>query len=383
MSEKARFLQTEGVSAKDELTNGPPATLNVAEDQTPDSVEYQSRLQAHELAMDEDEGDYERVSAKRRVFEEGDIERKSGDYLLTYGRAGAGKTVFHWHLFRYLLKSTEYETNLFSDGEDDISKGIVNGAWEKFWSAGVLPPSTVEGTMLEFKVEAKPVFGDRAPLRLGMFELPGEMLARVSEIYDDDVQEHLEGEFDATLNQFLANRRINFRLLYVVNGADPDGADRTLRDLLQFIKDTHPHLVSLPLLIVIANKKAAVKTLVDSKIIKNRYIEDIAETFVMTKMPNAYAYLARGKEYGAAVCFDIGDIKPMDTATKSALTNREGNKGALFRAHELESNCLLPNPKFNDVEKIFDWIYKSYKGRYPNEPTFWQKLRKALHEMFN
>jgi len=247
------------------------------------------------------------------------------------GKAYGETAAFQNHLVRYLLTAEKnYSSKLvLAEGRDRES--IVE-AWEDLWSEGKLPAGA--GQPKDYAYHAQPLgrHKDKPALEFAFREISTPEASGPA--HSDDLAALLE------------NAGRNFVLVLVCDREDANIAreDASLARVIQHLKDFGEGFASrCPVLLILCGDQGA---------------EPGVEAFLGENLPDTLATLQDWQGRYTLGELDIGAVE-------------RGDSGEL----------LLPSPKFEDIGKIFRWIYFQFT-RYPVVEPFmtrlWKSVRKSV-----
>lgn len=274
-----------------------------------------------------------------------DIEMRRGNYIITFGFPGSGKTTFQSSLLRYLFHvgpfATEPMHEVGSGSAPNFESSRVITQWMEQWRAGTFPKSNAIGEheIREIAIRVQPVEGVKTELELGMLEVSGEMMQSVIPT------DFSEPKISRVVQSYLANPHVNLAIILLVN-PEVDDNDSLFLNLLTYLDANLPHDVRerSGLMLLVSKPDAALKKLkeVDRNYamlsdLKGDAIEDYIEKFC----PATYRFWdqwpsPKKKMIGRVY---LGEIE------------QDGDKAKLIR------------PDFRSVENIFSWIYTHFTGR--------------------
>jgi hypothetical protein len=255
----------------------------------------------------------------------------ANNIILVAGKAYGETTAFQNHLVRYLITAEKnYSTELvLTDGRD--SQSIVE-AWEDLWSDGKLPAGAGQPKDYAYRVQPLGRHKDKPALEFGFREV--------------SAPEASEPALSKDLAALLKAAGRNFVLVLVCDREDADiaGQDASLARLIQHLKDFGEDFASrCPVLLIVRGEQGA---------------EPGVEAFLGETLPDTLATLQDWQGRYTLGEVDIGEID-------------RGDGG----------EPLLPSPKFEDMGKIFRWIYFQFT-RYPVVEPFmtrlWKSVRKSV-----
>ena len=271
------------------------------------------------------------------------------NYILVAGKAGGGNATFQNHLVRYLISAEEnFSAGLIlapgRDGRD------IQGRWDALWSEGKLPKGAGQPKDHAYRVQPLGKHKDKPPLEFAFREVSGTDL--------DALLPAEEGSTSAVPNELtalLGNPKLNFVLVLLCDRDEKAGPDANALNQDAWLASFVAYLKS--------NNDEEFASRCPVLLLASKAREDVEDS--------------QGVE-----AF-IGDHLP---ATLTALQNWQGrytlgelDVGEFEYAEDGEP--LLYSPKFEDMAKIFRWIYFQFTRYRVVEPFFarlWNSVRKSV-----
>lgn len=303
--------------------------------------------------------------AATTTFDKEDAQSREGNYVLSLGLGGSGKSTFHSFLLRYIEQSGKFDyemriPRLRSGDEDHQTRNLLN-QWRSKWSRGefVAPTATSEAAIREIKYSVVPSTGVKATLDFSIIEVSGELLRQV--------QGGRTGRqsLPEAVHYLVANPRLNLIVLMMVHPDTPNN-DILLTNFIDFVNQNFPdRRRQISLGVIIANPDRALKQMIAhtggkdaSPFATYTRLEDKAVIdYMQTMAPGIMAkWNAWPEKDRMLVPLRLGEIQ-LDPNPE-----QEGVMVPRLISHD-----------FSDVEKIFDWIYFKCTGK-KRGPTFIQKL---------
>lgn len=300
--------------------------------------------------------------ARRGALRDDAIEDKQGNYIISFGRAGCGKTTFQSYLLYYLTHSDAFNSSLVIAPEDTATgwdaQRIYNN-WMAKWQIGQFPDATAasEDAIRELTVAATPRVGSCARLTLSFLEIAGELMERILPTDQKDP------ELSTTLVRYLQNERINFTILLFIEPTTADKDDVLFDNLFTYLKVNFPHLVSSMSLGVVISKPEA-----SLEIFKQRFPGfshyatlkgDLCEDYIERMTPRLFQTLNAWDrpDQVQIMTMSLGDVEPDEHGKTSYVARKD----------------------FHDIEKIFAWLYKQFTGERLGL-KWWQQWYKWIRE---
>jgi len=271
-----------------------------------------------------------------------ELEARSGNYILSFGFAGAGKSSFQSHLARWILEGRDFIPHVAKTDANDASTRLIN-IWREDWRSNRFPDSTIPGerNVTELRLKATPNSGQKTPVVFSFLEISGEDLESV--IPKDGAATML-----GSLRAFITNPKISPMMIFFVD-PDHDDNDTMFFNLLDYLEANfkRPVIERLSLLVLIPKPKTALANMRQSPKCRAEYnglehIEELnnelVELYLETFLPSAYSRIKVWKGEWQHARFCIGDPVP----------GRETH---------------FENMSFVDISKIFSWIYTRFTGK--------------------
>lgn len=303
--------------------------------------------------------------AATTTFTAEDAQSRDGNYVLSLGLGGSGKSTFHSFLLRFIEQSgkLEYEMKipqLRSGEEDHQTRNLIN-QWRAKWSRGefVAPTATSEAAIREIKYSVVPTWGVKSVLDFGMIEVSGELLRQV--------QGGRTGRqsLPEAVHHLIANPHVNLVVLMMVHPDTPNN-DILLTNFIDYVNQHFPERQrQISLGVIIANPDRALEQMIartggenSSPFAHYQRLEDQAVIdYMKTMAPGIMAkWNAWPEKDRMLVPLRLGDIE---------VVSQEEQDGAVI--------SRLISPDFTDVEKIFDWLYHKFTGKRRG-PTLIQRI---------
>lgn len=285
-----------------------------------------------------------------------DQENKNGNYVLTFGNIGSGKSTLQqwlvaWLRTKGIAEVTFEPVNGSHMPVEECQKMVIKT------TKGCFPDSTAKGNAKEYKISITPSRGKLPSLAFSFFEISGEELKEVvpdkSFGYTPTLPEYMNG--------FLANPKIRFSLLIVTdvekhslikrskkNGMYRDlDEDHMICSFLDYLRNNFDNkFFRAPVLICLAkwDKAAGIYENTDS------YLKDaLPQTY------NRILLMKKRKIMVNIVAHSVGAVKVSD-------------KGEAF----------VPKPNFKSTEKIAKWIYSSFTHKKIKNDGFFTTIIKIF-----
>lgn len=309
------------------------------------------------------ERSYDGISITRKgSLKDDDIEGKKGNYIISFGKAGSGKTVFQSFLIYYLTHSGRFSTNLVISPEDTAigwdGQRLYN-EWISTWQNGDFPKGTdaKEESIKELTVSVKPKIGNCEEVNISFLEIAGELMEKI--IPADE----RNPELITTLVRYFQNQNIKFTFLLFVDPKTARVDDILFDNLFTFIRINFPDLInSMSLGVVISKPEESLGVFKKNFPGYGHYVEikgDLCEDYIERMTPRLYQTFNSWEPQNRVqiMTMSLGEVE----------VNNETNASILVRKN------------YHDIERIFAWLYNQITGQKLGL-NWWQKLLKWLQE---
>lgn len=301
------------------------------------------------------------------TFTAEEAQSRQGNYVLSLGLAGSGKSTFHSFLLRFIEQSgkLEYEMRIprLKTGEEDFQTRNLLNQWRSSWNRGefVAPTAATEAAIREIRYSVVPTSGVKATMDFGMVEVSGELLRQVQGARTG------RQSLPEAVHHLIANQRVNLTVLMMVHPETPDN-DILLTNFIDYVDQNFPgRRQKISLGVVIANPDRALEQMIEqtggpyqSPYGHYQRLEDEALVDYMQSMaPGIWARWKSWPEKDRMITpLRLGDI-----------TTGLGRDG--------DEVVRLTSPDYTHIEKIFNWLFERFTGKKPG-PTFWERLRRDM-----
>lgn len=299
-------------------------------------------------------------------LEEADADKLSGNFILTFGRVGSGKTTFHNTLLRFLSEGSPPFTLEPLAGSDD-SAFFKLREWREQWRNGALAPANDIDSAECYEFQAKPLeeLARFPEVEFGIFEISGEDYEKVVKSPSNP-----DPFFPGGLQRFLSNPKIKFILVFVCDGEHPEKDDEFFENFIDLFDSQFNARFArrfwqmTPILLVISKPTAARTRLKDSLV---KGLEEADEEFAIIEafLTRFYRKVrAKGIEFQASF-LNVGEIQKISETTDDG--------------PEILRQKLI-RPDFVNIRDIFGWMYKNWTGItiIHRRESFWQLFKKAI-----
>lgn len=291
-------------------------------------------------------------------------DRQSGDFIITFGLPGSGKTTFQWFLSNFILGSTHLNVELLtpknSRGESYLHGRNLLDEWGTNWAEGRFPSATPadEKHITEMMFQVTPVKGKTIPLKFGFLEMAGELLKK--EVMAQDK----ESSLPKTLESYLLNKNMRFVLVLVIDPKQPK-ANAMFKRLFDYIDSSMKELKErMSICVLITRPNVALDQLAaQNKIKKDReftdrdFNEDMIPLYIQTFYNSITNALSAWPDKDAILMgpFSIGHV------------------GVELDKQTQQPGKRLQSKNTDHTEIVFEWVYERFNG-FPMGDGFWKKM---------
>jgi hypothetical protein len=322
--------ETPGVAETPSRSSIPPKTVEVAQDAFTDFVPNQAPV---------------------ATFTAEDAKGRQGNYVLSFGLAGSGKSTFHSSLLRHLEQGGEFTSKVqpvFRDGKPDGQTRHLLNSWRETWKTGRFVRSTpaVESAIREISYHVTPNKGVKTPLDFNLIEVSGELLRRV------EGRGNSSAMLPDAIHNLFDNPRINLLLIVLIHPDTPSN-DLLLVNLLDLIEEHFPQRrATMSLGIVIANPEKSLEQL--KRVTGGEDSQFAHESKLVGEL--VFDYL----QQMAPGIFTVYKTWP---SKKRMITPLSLGATGLRKNDHDEPERYLEYHDPTDIGKIFKWIYKQFNGK--------------------
>jgi energy-coupling factor transporter ATP-binding protein EcfA2 len=270
-------------------------------------------------------------------IDDADINKKSGNYVLTFGRVTSGKSTLQQHVVTWLSEKSDLQTKLNPvDGYFEPVAFLQN--FINRLRSGELPVRSPEDVQTEFSVSVIPNNKKLPVLDFGFFEISGEDFKSVVPL----VEKGFIPSLPIAINKFLGNKNIKYSFilvsdaeLYIRNNNQQKyiepREDILFCRFLDYLGENFGNTFSTtPILFVIAKWDAVENTYTDG----DKYMEaNLRQTY------NRLKSLKNKKIMVDLVKHSIGQVEVV------------GGKARVKKSN------------FDSTRNIAEWIYRSFTGK--------------------
>lgn len=271
-------------------------------------------------------------------IEDSDISKKSGNYVLTFGRTNSGKSTIQQHIISWLYEKSEHGLNL-NPVDGHFEPVVFLQEWIEKLRNGELPDRTPRSKQTEFNITITPKNNRLPILNFGFFEISGEQMKAVVPKEGKGYKPSLP----KPIHKFLSNKRIMFSFLFVSDARlyKEQGSsyskslpreDILFCDFLNYIENNFGKKFSkTPILFVI------------SKWDEVEHIYNDSETYMEKNLNQTFNRLREIKSKRVMV----NDIKH-----------------SIGKIEELDGKAIIKgNNNFDSTKLITEWIYESFTNK--------------------
>ena len=284
--------------------------------------------------------------------------------IITIGQPGSGKTTFQSFLLRYLMEETKLANmNISENGERHMMNNNLRD-WTEMWRAGRLPSANSLGDIKTLRWELLPADKKKPELDFSFLEVAGEDLKTVEETDSNDVPKLPE-----EVRDFIDTSEANSRLFVLIcDGSNPHVSDQLATATLEYLSAYFDEKSKKIPILILLSKPILARNLWESETKKALpgNSENFPANFVGKYMSLTIAQMQKmGLDYFVKPLF-IGKIQLADPLVVGE-AREEGNKNA--------GVSTLAKPDFEDIGKIFLWIYEMGTGKkLENRPGFLKRV---------
>ena len=275
-----------------------------------------------------------------------DISARQGNYVLSIGLPGSGKTTFQSFLTYFLKVGSKFAVSHDNKEKDsdrvNYTSQAITDKWINDWKTGNFPDSTPvgENSIREIRFSVTPLINKKQEFNLSFLELSGEQFASVVPTLQSAP---FLGE---VVTKFLSNKKLKLAIVLVL---DPQQNNDPLFDnFFAYIQNTLNVGLNktTSLLVVVPNPKLVLKMLREDDKYKdlNELTGSSLRYFVEQNCPITYRkWLDWPKSSRGLISFSVGDISA---------------DGKIIKRN------------FRDSEILLNWLHEKLVGRKITAPFF-------------
>jgi hypothetical protein len=283
---------------------------------------------------------------------EDNIESRAGNYLLSFGFPGSGKSTFQSFLYHYLVEVGSFETQPQIDGFNETRNWdglrLVN-EWRRLWHQREFPARTAIGeeNIREILLRVRPMRGVQTELNFGLLEVSGELMQTVMP------GETRDPSLARTLQIYLDNPQIHFVVVFIVDPARGRENDILFDNFFRFLDLNFPQRRNqMALALLISRPEVALNQL-------KREVRGLEHAQRLT--PTLCLEYAQRYIPGT---FRVWDTWPMPSRVMLS---------SLYLGSPAADGQRLERPDYSDIEQIFAWLYHQFTASHLG-PTWWQRI---------
>jgi len=301
-----------------------------------------------------------RPEPRQGLRKEDILAKTEGNYILSFGFPGSGKTTFQWFLMNYAMNAGDFRTGIHVpdgiNGADWEGRRIIND-WKELWIEGRFPEPTraSESDIREVAVNVAPRTGRKFDLDFSFLEISGELLRLAMP------EENRNPELVPLIRAYLGNPAFRLILMLMLH-PDVEENDKLFPSFISYLDKEFPGIRDrMSLGIIVSKPEASLRRLRDYGSADGRFDYERFDTDALEDYLNRFC----GETY------QIWRDWPNQKRTLLAPLY-------IGEIREREGEAQLVAPDFNHIEQIFFWIIEQFSGKRPGA-TFGQKVRGMLN----
>ena len=289
------------------------------------------------------------------------IEKSTGNYLLTLGYPGSGKTVLQSFIYYFLATHGAFKATLEPTRKGaqpaHLTQSLLN-KWVRDWSDQKFPESTRESVdaIREIRLKLTPRKNLSKSFNFSFVEVSGEI---IKSIIPTEVQ---AGSIAQTMHNFLTAPKSKKMIVYVFNHSDTGDNDELFSSLIQYLETTVSGSLDkyYSLMIVVPNPELVFERILNDERLSRKYSNNRELTpeamlqYIRLKAPQlvtTYKYWKKSKR--GIFKFHIGSVVQNNSAERR-----------------------LESFDFKDCSRILDFSYEQFHGAKLKE-TWFTSLKKS------
>ena len=292
------------------------------------------------------------------------IDKAIGNYLLTLGYPGSGKTVLQSFIYYYIATHGAYSGSLEKQRKgaqpSHLTQTLLN-KWVKDWSARKLPESTRESVdaILEIRLRLTPKLNTSKSFNFSFVEVSGEL---IKSVVPTEVQ---AGSIVETMHSFLTAPKSNKMIVYVFDHTEDSNNDELFSSLIQYLENAMPGKLdrSYSLMIVVPNPNLVLQRMSSDERFGRKYSNineltpEALRHYLRLKAPQLVTTFRYWKKSKRGIFkFHIGDI-----------------------SENVTGDQILESFDFKDSGRIIDFCYQQFHGTKLKEGWF-TRLVKVIRD---
>jgi hypothetical protein len=292
------------------------------------------------------------------------IDKTTGNYLLTLGYPGSGKTVLQSFIYYYIATDGAYSGSLEKHRKgaqpSHLTQTLLN-KWVKDWSDRKLPESTRESVdaIREIRLRLTPKINTSKSFNFSFVEVSGEL---IKSVVPTEVQ---AGSIVETMHSFLTAPKSKKMIVYVFDHNEDSNNDELFSSLIQYLENAMRGKLdkSYSLMIIVPNPNLVLQRISSDERYGRKYsnINELTPAalrhYLRVKAPQlvtTFRYWKKSKK--GIYKFHIGE----------ASENATGDQ-------------ILESFDFKDSGRIVDFCYQQFHGTKLKEGWF-TRLTKVIRD---
>ena len=290
------------------------------------------------------------------------INKATGNYVLTLGYPGSGKTVLQSFIYYYIAThgafSSRLERHRTGAQPNHLTQSLLN-TWVKDWSARKFPQSTRESVdaIREIRLQLTPRINTTKSFNFSFVEISGEL---IKSVIPTEVQ---PGSIVETMHNFLIAAKSKKMIVYVFDHNENSNNDELFSSLIQYLESAVPGRLDkfYSLMVVVPNPDLVFQRISSDERLSRTY-SNINEL-----TPEAMLHYLRLKAPQLVTTFRYW----------------KKSKRGIFKFHigTVSENAageqILESYDFKDSNRIIDFCYQQFQ-RSKLTPRWFDRLKKAF-----
>jgi len=292
------------------------------------------------------------------------IEKATGNYLLTLGYPGSGKTVLQSFIYYYIATHGAYSGSLEKHRKgaqpSHLTQTLLN-KWVRDWSDRKLPESTRESVdaIREIRLRLTPQINTSKSFNFSFVEVSGEL---IKSVVPTEVQ---AGSIVETMHSFLTAPKSNKMIVYVFDHNEGSNNDELFSSLIQYLENAIPGKLdrSYSLMIVVPNPNLVLQRMSSDERFGRKYSNineltpEALRHYLRVKAPQLVTTFRYWKKSKRGIYkFHIGEVSENSTGDQ-----------------------ILESFDFKDSGRIIDFCYQQFHGTKLREGWF-TRLAKVIRD---
>ena len=292
------------------------------------------------------------------------INRATGNYLLTLGYPGSGKTVLQSFIYYYIATHGAYSGSLEKQRKgaqpSHLTQTLLN-KWVKDWSDRKLPESTRESVdaIREIRLRLTPQINTSKSFNFSFVEVSGEL---IKSVVPTEVQ---AGSIVETMHSFLTAPKSKKMIVYVFDHNEDSNNDELFSSLIQYLENAMPGKLdrSYSLMVVVPNPNLVLQRMSSDERFGRNYSNineltpEALRHYLRVKAPQLVTTFRYWKKSKRGIYkFHIGEVSENTTGDK-----------------------ILESFDFKDSGRIIDFCYQQFHGTKLKEGWF-TRLAKVIRD---